>query len=163
MAHRLDKPPACLLHATSNLVISVLNWGKWNTLDIPEWIRYVPNSLPHYLIITSASESWSYKLTKFQISVIETTQYKNSWYGYCSSLVNAFDLHGQCRGFYAQSLHGGVGADPPVNHCLTLSMCNGYLAIGDDGDCGVLFLIRKDTKLHSYMLWNLVFMWVMLC
>ena len=30
----------------------------------------------------------------------------------------------------------------PVNHCLTPPRCNGYLAIGDDGNCRVLNLIR---------------------
>ena len=54
------------------MYLSVLCWGKWKTLDIPEWIGYVPDSQPYHLIITSASGSWSNKLTKLQISCIET-------------------------------------------------------------------------------------------
>ena len=45
------------------------------TLDIPEWIGYVPDSKPFHLIITSASGSCSFRLIKLKISSIKTMQY----------------------------------------------------------------------------------------
>ena len=47
------------------------------TLNNLELIRYVPDFQP-YLIITSATSDWSNKLTKLQISSIETIQYHTS-------------------------------------------------------------------------------------
>ena len=60
------------------LALSFLCWGKLKTLDIPEWIGYVPDFQPYHLIITSAYARWSYKLTKPQITCIVTVHYSNN-------------------------------------------------------------------------------------
>ena len=55
-------------------------------MDIPKWIGYVPYSQP-YLIITFAVDSWSYKLTKVQISNIIRNRIF-CWTFACLSILN---------------------------------------------------------------------------
>ena len=56
--------------AKGYLALSVLCWGKWKILT-----RYAPDSKPYHLIIMSVSGSWSYNVTKPQISNVKTMQY----------------------------------------------------------------------------------------
>ena len=60
------------------LVLSVLRWCKLKTLDIPDWIGYVPDSQKYHPFIKSASGNWSCKFVKLQIIRIKIVQNKKT-------------------------------------------------------------------------------------
>ena len=43
-----QQPVDCMQQKARGLVLGVLCWGKYMTLDIPEWIGYVPDSQPSH-------------------------------------------------------------------------------------------------------------------
>ena len=58
------------------IINTLLSWEfcifPWLSTQLAGNTQYVPDSHPYHLIITSSSGSWSYKLTKLQISGIKT-------------------------------------------------------------------------------------------